>query len=58
MNIGKVMSFRPDEGTLEILHEMPTRASVAWKMEEMRTARRTEEVNFILIVGLRSSRTD
>jgi hypothetical protein len=52
MEMGKVMSFSPAEDTLDSLHEMPTRASEAWKMEERRAARRTEEMDFILVVRL------
>jgi hypothetical protein len=56
MEIGKVRSFSPAGDTLDTLHEMPTRASEAWKMEERRAARRTEEMDFILVVRLGWSR--
>jgi hypothetical protein len=42
------MSFNPLLGTLETLHERPTRASEAWKMEERRAARRRVDGVFIL----------
>jgi hypothetical protein len=56
MEMGKVMSFSPVGDTLDTLHEMPTRASEVWKMEERRAARRTEEMDFILVVRLGWSR--
>lgn len=48
MEIGKVMSVRPVLGMSEMLHERPTRASEAWKMEERRAARKRLDEVFIL----------
>lgn len=50
IEIGKVMSLSPVLGTLETLHERPTRASEAWKMEERMAARRM--VGGVFILGI------
>lgn len=48
METGNVMSVRPVLGMSEMLHERPTRASEAWKMEVRRAARKTLDGVFIL----------
>jgi hypothetical protein len=42
------MSVNPVLGTSETLHERPTRALEAWKMEERRAARERVDGVFIL----------
>ncbi len=48
MDTGNVMSVRPVLGMSEMLHERPTRASEAWKMEARRATRKTLDGVFIL----------
>lgn len=46
------MSFNPEDGTEETLHDRPTNASVDWRTEARKVVRRREDEDFILIESI------